>query len=32
MNKILQVKIESGERFQQHLSALNNAVTPAAIA
>ena len=31
MNDVLQVKIEFGERFQQHLSALNNAVTPAAV-
>ena len=32
MNDVLQVKIEFGEHFQQHLSALNNAVAPAAIA
>ena len=31
MHDVLQVKIEFGERFQQHLSALNNAVTPAAV-
>ena len=32
MHEVLQVKIEFGKRFQQHLSALNNAVAPAAVA